>query len=233
MREEREGPPGGRGADPGGGVVCPRAHLPTPLCSGTVPAVPSRRHTTTVVSPRCSTGRACAPRRASACVSRPRPSRPIRTPVCFVLSADTEDVCIVERLFSSSLVAIVSLKAPRKLKVCHFKKGTEICNYSYSNTILAVKLNRQVSDTAPGPPGAPLPPPAPAQLPAGPAATRSPPGPGRAGAPGPQPRALVLLAPGRLPDAAPSPRRFRSDRTVPATFSGSAGLTSPLVRTQA
>uniref|UniRef100_A0A5F8GBU1 WD repeat domain phosphoinositide-interacting protein 2 n=1 Tax=Monodelphis domestica TaxID=13616 RepID=A0A5F8GBU1_MONDO len=56
---------------------------------------------------------------------------------------DTEDVCIVERLFSSSLVAIVSLKAPPKLKVCHFKKGTEICNYSYSNTILAVKLNRQ------------------------------------------------------------------------------------------
>lgn len=50
----------------------------------------------------------------------------------------------MERLFSSSLVAIVSLKAPRKLKVCHFKKGTEICNYSYSNTILAVKLNRQV-----------------------------------------------------------------------------------------
>lgn len=65
--------------------------------------------------------------------------------VCVCLSAaDTEDVCIVERLFSSSLVAIVSLKAPRKLKVCHFKKGTEICNYSYSNTILAVKLNRQV-----------------------------------------------------------------------------------------
>ena len=30
----------------------------------------------------------------------------------------------------------------RKLKICHFKKGTEICNYSYSNTILAVKLNR-------------------------------------------------------------------------------------------
>ncbi|KAK2092366.1 hypothetical protein P7K49_028894 [Saguinus oedipus] len=56
---------------------------------------------------------------------------------------DTEGVCIVERLFSSSLVAIVSLKAPRKLKVCHFKKGTKICNYSYSNTILAVKLNRQ------------------------------------------------------------------------------------------
>ena len=62
---------------------------------------------------------------------------------------EKSDVCIVERLFSSSLVAIVSLKAPRKLKVCHFKKGTEICNYSYSNTILAVKLNRQVSGTKP------------------------------------------------------------------------------------
>ncbi|XP_063694793.1 WD repeat domain phosphoinositide-interacting protein 2-like [Bolinopsis microptera] len=53
-----------------------------------------------------------------------------------------EDVCIVERLFSSSLIAMVSLSAPRKLKVCHFKKGTEICNYCYPNTILAVKLNR-------------------------------------------------------------------------------------------
>jgi len=55
---------------------------------------------------------------------------------------DKGDVCIVERLFSSSLVAIVSLSAPRKLKVCHFKKGTEICNYSYPNTILTVRLNR-------------------------------------------------------------------------------------------
>lgn len=55
---------------------------------------------------------------------------------------ENEDICIVERLFSSSLVAVVSLSSPRKLKVCHFKKGTEICNYSYSNTILAVRLNR-------------------------------------------------------------------------------------------
>ena len=61
--------------------------------------------------------------------------------------SETEDICIVERLFSSSLVAIVSLSSPRKLKVCHFKKGTEICNYSYSNSILAVKLNRQVGSS--------------------------------------------------------------------------------------
>lgn len=31
---------------------------------------------------------------------------------------------------------------PNKLKVCHFKKGTEICNYSYPSDILSVKLNR-------------------------------------------------------------------------------------------
>ncbi|XP_017759497.1 PREDICTED: WD repeat domain phosphoinositide-interacting protein 2 isoform X3 [Eufriesea mexicana] len=55
---------------------------------------------------------------------------------------DTEDIYIVERLFNSSLVAVVSLRSPRKLKVCHFRKDSEICHYSYSNTILAVKLNR-------------------------------------------------------------------------------------------
>lgn len=55
---------------------------------------------------------------------------------------DLEEIYIVERLFSSSLVVVVTLKAPRLLKVCHFKKGTWICQYSYSNTILAVKLNR-------------------------------------------------------------------------------------------
>ncbi|CAK8676807.1 WD repeat domain phosphoinositide-interacting protein 2-like [Clavelina lepadiformis] len=55
---------------------------------------------------------------------------------------ETTEVCLVDRLFSSSLVALVSITSPRKLKVCHFKKGTEICNYSYSNSILSVKLNR-------------------------------------------------------------------------------------------
>lgn len=64
--------------------------------------------------------------------------------ICF-FSLESEDICIVERLFSSSLVAVVSLSSPRKLRVCHFKKGNEICNYSYSNTILGVKLNRAVS----------------------------------------------------------------------------------------
>ncbi|XP_058845837.1 WD repeat domain phosphoinositide-interacting protein 1-like isoform X7 [Acipenser ruthenus] len=58
-------------------------------------------------------------------------------------STESPDVYIVERLFSSSLVVVVSLSMPRRMNVYHFKKGTEICNYSYSNNILAVRLNRQ------------------------------------------------------------------------------------------
>ncbi|XP_013111295.1 WD repeat domain phosphoinositide-interacting protein 2 isoform X2 [Stomoxys calcitrans] len=60
-----------------------------------------------------------------------------------IYTCPTEEIFLIERLFESSLVAIVSQRAPRKLKVCHFKKQSEICNYSYSNSILAVKLNRE------------------------------------------------------------------------------------------
>lgn len=62
--------------------------------------------------------------------------------MCFPV--ESPDVYIVERLFSSSLVVVVSLSMPRRMNVYHFKKGTEICNYSYSNNILSVRLNRQV-----------------------------------------------------------------------------------------
>uniref|UniRef100_A0A8K9XFK2 WD repeat domain, phosphoinositide interacting 1 n=1 Tax=Oncorhynchus mykiss TaxID=8022 RepID=A0A8K9XFK2_ONCMY len=60
-----------------------------------------------------------------------------------IYESETPDVYIVERLFSSSLVVVVSLSIPRRMNVYHFKKGTEICNYSYSNNILSVRLNRQ------------------------------------------------------------------------------------------
>ncbi|XP_040032666.2 WD repeat domain phosphoinositide-interacting protein 1 isoform X2 [Gasterosteus aculeatus] len=56
---------------------------------------------------------------------------------------ESPDVYIVERLFSSSLVVVVGVSMPRRMNVYHFKKGTEICNYSYSNNILSVRLNRQ------------------------------------------------------------------------------------------
>lgn len=67
-------------------------------------------------------------------MGNPLPVSPVESP----------DVYIVERLFSSSLVVVVSLSMPRRMNVYHFKKGTEICNYSYSNNILSVRLNRQV-----------------------------------------------------------------------------------------
>lgn len=67
-------------------------------------------------------------------LENPSPVSPVESP----------DVYIVERLFSSSLVVVVSLSMPRRMNVYHFKKGTEICNYSYSNNILSVRLNRQV-----------------------------------------------------------------------------------------
>uniref|UniRef100_H2LFP5 WD repeat domain, phosphoinositide interacting 1 n=1 Tax=Oryzias latipes TaxID=8090 RepID=H2LFP5_ORYLA len=63
--------------------------------------------------------------------------------LCVFSQAECPDIYIVERLFSSSLVVVVSLSMPRRMNVYHFKKGTEICNYSYSNNILSVRLNRQ------------------------------------------------------------------------------------------
>ena len=41
-------------------------------------------------------------------------------------------------LFSSSLVAVVGLSSPRKLRICHFKKGSEICHYSYSTASVSL-----------------------------------------------------------------------------------------------
>ena len=62
--------------------------------------------------------------------------------------AEIGDVLIVERLFSSSLVTLVTQALPRRLQVCHFKKGTKVCEYDYTNTIVAVRLNRAVSQIA-------------------------------------------------------------------------------------
>lgn len=67
--------------------------------------------------------------------------------VCEGVMPPEAEYCIVERLFISSLVAFVTKDHRRKLFVYHFKKGTEICHYTYNDTILAVKLNRQVFDT--------------------------------------------------------------------------------------
>ena len=43
------------------------------------------------------------------------------------------EVCIIERLFSSSLVAIVEASNPRKLRLCHFKvvHCLSVCLYNF------------------------------------------------------------------------------------------------------
>jgi hypothetical protein len=61
--------------------------------------------------------------------------------------SDQGEVYIAERLFSSSLVAVVWRSDPRTLKVCHFNKGTEITSRKFDAKILAVKLNREVSSS--------------------------------------------------------------------------------------
>ena len=62
---------------------------------------------------------------------------------CFVFIAYGA-VRIIERLFSSALIALVSVEEPRRLRVCDFKKGIELSSDLYTSTILAVKLNRLV-----------------------------------------------------------------------------------------
>uniref|UniRef100_A0A8D2C4T7 WD repeat domain, phosphoinositide interacting 1 n=1 Tax=Sus scrofa TaxID=9823 RepID=A0A8D2C4T7_PIG len=62
-------------------------------------------------------------------------------------SNEIPDVYIVERLFSSSLVVVVSHTKPRQMNVYHFKKGTEICNYSYSS-LCALSINHSNSYVA-------------------------------------------------------------------------------------
>jgi len=53
-----------------------------------------------------------------------------------------KEIVIAERLFRSSLVGVVSRDSPRTLCVTHFKKGSEICRFPYSEKIQAVKMNR-------------------------------------------------------------------------------------------
>ena len=63
----------------------------------------------------------------------------------FVFLIESKDIFLVERLFSSSLLAVVSFSNPTKLMIFHYKKEKEICTYTYTSNILAVRLNRLVS----------------------------------------------------------------------------------------
>ncbi|KAI6225253.1 WD repeat domain phosphoinositide-interacting protein 2-like protein [Aphelenchoides fujianensis] len=52
-------------------------------------------------------------------------------------------VYVVERLFGSSLITLVSMEQSRKLSVYHYQKNNEICSHGYSSAILSVRLNRK------------------------------------------------------------------------------------------
>ena len=60
--------------------------------------------------------------------------------VIFFKFKEGGEVCIVERLFSSSLVALVELSNPRKLRVCHFKVTVTwfLCHSNHSWHCMAV-----------------------------------------------------------------------------------------------
>lgn len=60
-----------------------------------------------------------------------------------IYHSDTRDVLLVERLFCSSLVVVVSARTPQRINIYHFKKSTEICSYSYPRPVLCVRLNRE------------------------------------------------------------------------------------------
>ncbi|XP_055944878.1 WD repeat domain phosphoinositide-interacting protein 2-like isoform X1 [Argiope bruennichi] len=55
---------------------------------------------------------------------------------------DIKDVRIVERVFSTSLIAYVQLEKPRTLVLIHHVKGLVIIEKSFPNTILSVRMNR-------------------------------------------------------------------------------------------
>nr|CDJ82251.1 WD40 repeat domain containing protein [Haemonchus contortus] len=57
-------------------------------------------------------------------------------------SSAIHEAIIVERLFNSSLVVIVSQKEPRVMHIYHFKSKNMICDYKFTKSVLNVKLNR-------------------------------------------------------------------------------------------
>ncbi|MFH4976953.1 hypothetical protein AB6A40_003662 [Gnathostoma spinigerum] len=54
-----------------------------------------------------------------------------------------KDVIIVERYYSSSLVTVVSRQSPRKLCIYHIQENSEIFPTNFTNSILAVKMNKK------------------------------------------------------------------------------------------
>ncbi|KAL3310658.1 WD repeat domain phosphoinositide-interacting protein 2 [Cichlidogyrus casuarinus] len=67
----------------------------------------------------------------------------LNDPINESFSQNVEPMCCVGRLFTSSLITLVSVNDMRKLNVYHSKRNHIICTYRYPKSILTIKLNRK------------------------------------------------------------------------------------------
>ncbi|KAF8384462.1 atg-18 [Pristionchus pacificus] len=66
----------------------------------------------------------------------------LEAPVLQYENESTPDIRLVERMFNSSLLTLVSLKNPRLMQVYHFMNRSLICEHKFGSSILNVKMNR-------------------------------------------------------------------------------------------
>ena len=64
-------------------------------------------------------------------------------PLIYDKKENSTDLLLFDLVFADSIFLFASLDLSGTLKVCHLEKGIEICNITYSNSILALKLNRR------------------------------------------------------------------------------------------
>uniref|UniRef100_A0A0K8UXD7 WD repeat domain phosphoinositide-interacting protein 2 n=1 Tax=Bactrocera latifrons TaxID=174628 RepID=A0A0K8UXD7_BACLA len=59
-----------------------------------------------------------------------------------IFTSDAEHIILMERLFNTSLVVMVTAEKPHCLQMLHFKKNQKICNCVYPTNILSIRMNR-------------------------------------------------------------------------------------------
>ncbi|XP_011176630.2 WD repeat domain phosphoinositide-interacting protein 2 isoform X1 [Zeugodacus cucurbitae] len=59
-----------------------------------------------------------------------------------IYTSDAEHIVLMERLFNTSLVVMVTAENPNCLQMLHFKKNQKICNCVYPTNILSIRMNR-------------------------------------------------------------------------------------------
>ncbi|XP_053961786.1 WD repeat domain phosphoinositide-interacting protein 2 isoform X1 [Anastrepha ludens] len=59
-----------------------------------------------------------------------------------IYAEHSEHIILVERLFNSSLLVMVTAEKPHCLQMVHFKKNQKICNCVYPTKIISIRMNR-------------------------------------------------------------------------------------------